>query len=275
MSEPAMPNFTAKDVQALRQSMGVGMMDAKKALEECDGDMESAEKLLRERGLAKAAKLADRENEQGAVAVVLEGNVAAMVELKSETDFAAKSPDFVGLVEELAELVAARVEGAVGEKQEALDQLKLSKKENIQLGEVVRFEVPAGHVIDAYLHKQDDRGVVGVLVELDDKGTVEQAHELALHIAFKKPRYLSRDDVPEADVDAEREMLTELTRKKEVEEEGKPEQALPKIVEGKLGKWFEDQVLLEQSLFDEKGRAVTAELGEARLVRFAVAAVGD
>lgn len=269
-----MADFTAKDVQALRQATGVGMMDAKKALEQAGGDTEAATKWLREQGLAKAAKREDRENADGAVAIAVSGNVAALVELKSETDFAAKSDDFTGLVQELADLVVAKGESAVDEKKDDIDQLKLTKKENIEVGNVVRYEVPEGHVLDAYLHKQDGRGKVGVLVELDDKGNAEIAHELALHIAFKKPAYLSRDEVPAEDVERERETLTELTRKNEIEGQGKPKAALPKIVEGKLGKWYQDSVLLEQELFEEKGRKVTSELGDAQVVRFALAAVG-
>jgi len=268
-----MADFTAKDVQALRQSTGVGMMDAKKALTEKKGDMDEAGKWLREQGLAKAAKREDRDNSDGAIAIAVDGSTAAMVQLKSETDFAAKSDDFTSLVQTLADLVAAQGESAVDAKKDEIDQLKLTKKENIEVGTVVRFEAAEGNVLDAYLHNQDGRGKVGVLVELAN-GTAEQAHELALHIAFKKPTYLSRDQVPAEDVDRERDLLTELTRKNEIEEQGKPEAALPKIVEGKLTGWFKDSVLLEQELFEEKGRKVTSELGDATIVRFALANVG-
>jgi elongation factor Ts len=269
-----MADFTAKDVQALRQATGVGMMDAKKALTESGGDFDAATKWLREQGLAKAAKREDRDNSDGAIAIAVADGTAAMVQLKSETDFAAKSGDFTSLVQELADLVLAKGESAVDEKKDEIDQLKLTKKENIEVGTVARFEVGEGNVLDAYLHNQDGRGKVGVLVELDTKGTAEQAHELALHIAFKKPKYLSRDEVPADDVERERETLTELTRANEIEEQGKPEAALPKIVEGKLGSWFKDSVLLEQELFEEKGRKVSGELGDATIVRFALATVG-
>jgi elongation factor Ts len=269
-----MADFTAKDVQALRQSTGVGMMDAKKALTETGGDFDAATKWLREQGLAKAAKREDRDNSDGAIAIAVGDGAAAMVQLKSETDFAAKADDFTSLVQELADLVLAQGESAVDQKKDEIDQLKLTKKENIEVGTVARFEVAEGNVLDAYLHNQEGRGKVGVLVELDAKGTPEQAHELALHIAFKKPKYLSRDEVPADDVERERETLTELTRANEIEEQGKPEAALPKIVEGKLGSWFKDSVLLEQELFEEKGRKVSGELGEATIVRFALATVG-
>src|SRR4051812_47548953 len=126
-----MPDFTAKDVQSLRQATGAGMMDAKRALEHTGGDMEAAKKLLREKGLAAGEKRADRANEQGAVAVSRSGDAAAIVQLRSETDFVAKSPDFVSLVQELADDVAERGEGAVDDRKDAIDDLKVTLKENI------------------------------------------------------------------------------------------------------------------------------------------------
>src|SRR5579862_4309627 len=131
-----MAGFTAKDVQALRQATGAGMMDAKKALEAMDGNPEAAGKWLRERGLGKAAERSDRANAEGAVAVASTDTVAALVQLKCETDFVAKSPQFVKLVDELAELVAAKGEAALAERQAEIEDLKVTLKENIELGEV-------------------------------------------------------------------------------------------------------------------------------------------
>src|SRR6188508_2747114 len=135
-----MSDFTAKDVQALRQATGAGMMDAKKALQENGGDAEAAAQWLREKGLAKAAKNADRDNSQGSVALVVDGNVGAIVELKCETDFSAKSDDFTTVVGDLADVVAAKGVEAVSELAKEIDDLKISKKENIELGTVVRIE---------------------------------------------------------------------------------------------------------------------------------------
>ena len=223
-----MAEFTAKDVQALRQSTGAGMMDAKKALVENGGDPEAATKWLREKGLAKAAGRTDRDNSQGTVAVALEGGVASIVELKCETDFVAKSDQFTALVQEIATLVAVQGADAAGQKTEAIDDLKLVLKENIELGQVVRVEAGDGHVIDSYVHRQDGRGVNGVIVELDG-GTTDIAHDIAVHVAFSKPSAVRREDIPEADVAEERATLESITRA-----EGKPEAALEKIVEGRL-----------------------------------------
>jgi elongation factor Ts len=264
-----MPDFTAKDVQALRQATGAGMMDAKKALTETDGDMEKAGQWLREKGLAKVAKLGDRDNTQGAVAVVVEGNVGALVELKSETDFSAKADDFTSLVQDLAELVVAKGEEAVSERAGELDDLKIAKKENIELGKVVRIEAADGNVLDSYLHLQDGRGVNAVLVELAG-GDRELAHDLAVHIAFAKPPYLNRDEVPAADVDKERAALLEITKA-----EGKPEAAWPKIVDGRLNAWYKDRVLLEQGFVRDDKTTITQLLGGASIVRYAQVYIGS
>ena len=263
-----MAEFTAKDVQSLRQATGAGMMDAKKALTENDGDMEAAAQWLREKGLAKVAKLDDRENSQGSVTAVVDGQVGAIVQLKSETDFSAKADDFTSLVQDLAEMVVAKGTDAVAELSDEIDTLKINKKENIEVGTVVRFEAADGNLLDSYLHLQDGRGVNAVLVELQG-GDKELAHDIAVHIAFTKPAYLSRDEVPEADVERERQALLDITKA-----EGKPEQAWPKIVEGRLNAWYKDRVLLEQGFVRDDKQTITQLLGDATLVRFAQVYIG-
>jgi elongation factor Ts len=198
------------------------MLDAKRALEENDGDMDKAVTWLREQGLASQAKRADREASEGAVAIGRSGNVASIVQLRSETDFVAKSAEFVELVSALAELVAGKGEGALDERSAELDRMKVTLKENISVGRVVRIEAPDGGVVDSYLHVQAGRGVNAVVVALDG-GTEELAHDIAAHIAFARPTYISRDEVPKAEVAAERETVEKIARN-----EGKPEAALPK-----------------------------------------------
>ena len=264
-----MPDFTAKDVQALRQATGAGMMDAKRALTENDGDFDAAAKWLREKGLAQAAKRADREAAQGAIAVSQADAAAAVVELKCETDFVAKSDDFVNLVNDLASLVATSGERAVEERADDIEKLTTSLKENISVGRVVRFEAGDGAVLDTYLHVQNDRGVIGVLVELQG-GSQELAHDVALHIASAAPKYLRREDVPADEVAAEREVLEHLTRN-----EGKPEQAIPKIVEGRLGGFFKEICLLEQPFVKDPKQTITQLLGGATVTRFARIQIGQ
>ena len=269
-------SFSAQDVKKLRDSTGVGMMDAKKALVENDGDFEAATTWLLEKGLAKSAERSDRENTEGAVAVGTAGRVASLVLVKSETDFVAKSPDFTKFVQDLADAVAAEGEGAAAGLQGRLDELKISLKENLEIGDVVRYEPAEGNQLDAYLHVQNERGVNGVLVEVEG-GSAELAHEIALHIAFAKPSVLSRDEVPAAEVEAQREILLNITK-----EEGKPEQAWPKIVEGRINGWYArvgepgkpGGALLDQPWTSDEKQTVTQAIGSAKIVRFAQVLIG-
>src|SRR5580765_3966306 len=212
-----MAEFGAKDVKAPRDATGAGMMDAKRALEQNDGDFEEAAKWLREQGIVKSAARTDRENTQGSVAIATNGNAAALVELKSETDFTAKSDNFVALVQQLADAVLAEGEGAIDNFKDAVDDIKITTKENIEVGKVARVEAGDGQVLDTYLHRQDGRGVNGVLVVLNG-GDAELAHKLSLHIAFAKPKFLRRDEVSAGAIAAERVQLEAMTRN-----EGKPE----------------------------------------------------
>ncbi|CAB4362594.1 MAG: translation elongation factor Ts [Actinobacteria bacterium] len=260
--------FTAKDVQALRQATGAGMMDAKKALEANDGDMETSKQWLREKGLAASAKRDDRENTQGLVALLIEGNVGAIVKLKSETDFVASSELFKAEAAELVKLVVAKGEAAVAERAAILDDLKITLKEKIELGEVIRIEAAAGNMIDSYLHQQGGRGINAVLVEMSG-ATKELAHDVAVHIGFARPKYLSRADVPADVVAHEKATLEALSRN-----EGKPEAALPKIVEGRLNGFFKDVALLEQPYAKDDKLSITQLIGSAAVVKYAQVEIG-
>lgn len=264
-----MPSYSARDVQALRQRAGVGMLDAKRALDENDGDMEKAMQWLREKGLAQTAKRGDREAGEGAVAVVREDNVAAIVELRCETDFVAKAPEFVSLADELAALVVAKGEEAVAERDDDVQRLRVSLQENISVGRVVRLEAGEGEYLDSYQHQQAGRGVNGVIV-LIRGGSQELAHEVAVHIAFAKPQYLARDEVPEDEVAAERATVEAISRN-----EGKPEAALPKIVEGRMNGWFKERVLLDQAYVRDEKQTVAKLIGSAEIVRFAQVVIGS
>ena len=260
--------INAKDVQALRQATGAGMMDCKKALEESAGDVEAAKKWLREKGLSATAKRADRENTQGVVALSIECPLAAIVKLKCETDFVAASEQFVAEADELAKLVRTKGVAAVGERAKQLEDLQILLKEKIELGEVVRFEAAAGNIMDSYLHLQGGRGVNVVLVEMSG-ASEELAHDIAVHIAFARPKYLTRDEVPAEVVAAERATLEVATRN-----EGKPEAAIAKIVDGKLNGFFKDLCLLEQPYARDDKKSVKQVIGNASIVRFAQVEIG-
>ena len=196
--------------------------------------MEVAKNWLREQGLAASAKRDDRENTQGVVALVVDDQVGALVELKCETDFVAASEHFKLEAQELARLVAAKGEDAVADRQDRLEDLKITLKEKIEIGRVVRLEAGPGDVIDSYLHIQGGRGVNGVLVVLSG-GSQQLAHDIAVHVAFARPKYLSREDVPADIVEAERQTLESITRN-----EGKPEQAIGEDRRGPARRLLQD-----------------------------------
>lgn len=260
--------FTAQDVKALRDSSGAGMMDCKKALQENDGDIESAKTWLREKGLAASAKREDRDASQGVVSLVIAGNVGAIVEMKCETDFTAGSDLFKGEADALAQLVADKGVDAVSDRTEQLEELKVTLKENISLGRVERIEAADGNILDSYQHIQGGRGVNAVLVEVAG-GTPELAHDVAVHIAFARPKYLSRDDVPEDVLAAERATLETITLN-----EGKPEAAVPKIVEGRIQGFFKDVALLDQPYAKDDKQSVKQILGSASIAAYAQVEIG-
>lgn len=262
-------SFTAKDVQALRQATGAGMMDAKRALEETGGDFDAAAKSLREKGLAKSVDRSDRENTQGAVAVGASDTAAVIVELKCETDFVAKSDQFNAVLDQLLAAVLAEGAGGIDAHKELVDDLKVTLKENIDVGRVVHLPIAGGQAVDTYLHKQEGRGVNAVVVVLAG-GDQDLAHEVAVSAAFSKPKYLRRDEVPEADAAEERATLEGITRA-----EGKPEQAIEKIVEGRLNAWYKDQVLLEQPYAKDDKQSITQLLGDASIAQFAQVYIGS
>ncbi len=261
-------SFTAKDVQTLRQATAAGMMDCKKALEENNGDIEEAKQWLCEKGLAASAKRDDRDNNQGVVALVISNNVGAIVKLKSETDFVASSDQFKAEAQTLAELVAAKGESAVAERSAILDDLKITLKEKIELGEVVRIDAAAGNIVESYQHIQGGRGVNAVLVEVQG-GSVDLAHDIAVHIAFARPKYLSRDEIPADVLEKEKATLEAISRN-----EGKPEAAIAKIVEGRINGFYKDVCLVEQAYAKDDKQSVTQVLGAAKIVRFAQVEIG-
>jgi elongation factor Ts len=280
--------ISAKDVAALRKITGAGMMDCKKALQETGGDLDMAKDWLREKGIAGAAKQVGREANEGAVEVRVEGNVGALVELNCTTDFVAKGDVFKDALGKLLQIVIEQGDADLGSKQiagESVDDfvkgLAGSLGENIQLGRVVRMETADG-LLDAYKHVQNERGVVGVLVELGgvDASSAqarELAHDVALHIASAAPRWVGREDVPADVIEHERKIYETQAR-----EEGKPEPAWPKIIDGKVNGFFKANpggALVEQSFVKDQKSTVGALVaglgGDAAVRRFARVKIGE
>jgi elongation factor Ts len=244
-----MANFSLEDVKALRERLGTGMVDTKNALVEADGDIEKAVEILRLKGAKGNAKRADRSTSEGLVAVVESATAVTMIELACETDFVAKNEKFIALAEQvvqaLADSGAETVEAALavavdgGTVGSLIEDQAATIGEKIELRQVARI---AGEKFAVYLHRtsKDLPPQIGVVVAYtgDD---AETARSIAQHISFAAPIYLTRDEVPEAEVENERRIVEQISR-----EEGKPEAALPKIVEGRLGAFFKQVALLEQ-----------------------------
>ena len=245
-----MANISIADIKALREQLGTGMVDTKKALEEAGGDIEKATEILRLKGAKGNAKRADRSTSEGLVAAKDNGNgTATMIELACETDFVAKGEKFIALSEKVLDAVAAAgattVEEGLAAPAGSQTVAELIGDEAAILGEKVelrRIAVVNGENFAIYLHKtsKDLPPQVGVVVGYAG-GDAETARSIAQHISFANPTYLTRDDVPADEVENERRIVEEISRN-----EGKPEAALPKIIEGRLGAYFKQVALLEQ-----------------------------
>ncbi|SJN12111.1 Translation elongation factor Ts [Leucobacter sp. 7(1)] len=244
-------------VKELRERLGAGMLDSKNALVEAEGDIEKAIEILRLKGLKGVAKRGDREASEGLVAARQSDGAATMIELVCETDFVAKNAKFIALADRVIDAIVAASAGTVEEALAAPLEGKTVADvitdesailgERIVLRKVSRVEAPATSV---YLHQtsKDLPPQIGVVVGYEGEGA-DVALSIARHISFADPIYVTRDEVPAADVDKEREIVTEISKS-----EGKPEAALPKIVEGRLNAFFKQVVLGEQvhALDDEK-----------------------
>ncbi|MCI0155248.1 elongation factor Ts [Leifsonia shinshuensis] len=245
-----MANISIADIKALREQLGTGMVDTKKALEEAGGDIEKATEILRLKGAKGNAKRADRSTSEGLVAAKDNGNgTATMIELACETDFVAKGEKFIALAEKVLDAAAAAgattVEEALAAPVGSQTVAELIGDEAAILGEKVelrRIAVVSGESFAIYLHKtsKDLPPQVGVVVGYAG-GDAETARSIAQHISFANPTYLTREDVPADEVENERRIVEEISRN-----EGKPEAALPKIIEGRLGAYFKQVALLEQ-----------------------------
>ncbi|WP_438855697.1 translation elongation factor Ts [Agromyces sp. M3QZ16-3] len=264
-----MANVSIADIKALREQLGTGMTDTKNALVEADGDIEKATEILRLKGAKGNAKRADRSTSEGLVAAADNGDgTATLIELACETDFVAKGDKFVGLADRvLAAVAAARadtVEAALAAPAESGTVAELIDGEAAILGEKVelrRVRLVKGEHFSIYLHKtsKDLPPQVGVVLGYagDD---AETARSIAQHISFAAPEYLTREDVPAEAVEKERALVEQITR-----EEGKPEAALPKIVEGRLGAFFKQVALLEQDYAKDNKLSVSKVVQDAGL----------
>jgi elongation factor Ts len=273
---------SAADVKRLREMTGAGMMDCKKALEEADGDFEKAVEILRVHGAKGVTKRAERTASNGLVTSYIEGSQhGVLLELNCETDFVAKTADFQQMAADVSAFVAAKQPADVAELlaleleadktiQQLLDEANASMGEKIEIRRFSRF---ADGFVTVYLHKHDPAlpPSVGALVETDVENE-EVGKNVAQHIAAMSPLYLSREDVPEDVVANERRIAEETAR-----EEGKPEQALPKIIEGRVNGFFKDVCLIDQPWVRDNKKTIGAYLQEngVQVTKFARFKVGQ
>lgn len=276
-----MANYTAADIKALREKTGAGMLDVKKALDEADGDQTKAAEILRVKGLKGVTKREGRTTSNGLVAANAGDGVGTLVEILCETDFVAKGEKFIDLADQvLAQAVASKATNAEDlltstaqdgkTVQDLLDDANATIGEKIEIKRVARLE---GETVVSYLHKTspDLPAQIGVLVAVEG-GDEQVGRDIAMHVAAFSPTVLSREDVPAETVENERR-LAEATAK----EEGKPEAALPKIVEGRVGGYFKENVLLEQAFAKDPKKTVgkVADEAGAKITGFARFRVGQ
>ncbi|MFC4223452.1 translation elongation factor Ts [Lysinibacter cavernae] len=258
-----MANFSLEAVKTLRERLGAGMVDSKNALIEAEGDIEKAIEILRLKGMKGVAKREGRSTSEGLVAAKESGKTATLIELACETDFVAKNEKFIALADTVLDAIVAAgartLEEALAAPAAGKTVADVITDEAAILGEKVelrRIAVVDGEHFAIYLHKtsKDLPPQVGVVVGYagDDE---ETARSIAQHISFADPLYLSRDEVPTADVEKERELVTEIAKN-----EGKPEAALPKIIEGRLTGFFKTVVLVDQDYARDNKQSVAKVL---------------
>jgi elongation factor Ts len=250
--------ISASLVKELRDQTGAGMMDCKRALEEANGDLEAARRILREKGMAAAGKRAGRATKEGKVGyrVAPDASRGTMVAVGCETEPVSNNDEFLAYAKKVLEAVEAGGAGAEAALEEERVALVAKLGENIVVAGAARFEAVEGGVIDAYAHPPANK--IGVLVQLR-RGDTDLAHKIALHIAASAPQWIAREDVPTETVTSEREIYASSD-----EVQGKPEQALEKIVEGMLNKrFFAAQVLVDQQWIHDSAKTVGQVLAEA------------
>jgi elongation factor Ts len=257
-----MTTISASLVKELREATGAGMMDCKRALEESGGDIEAARTLLREKGMAGAAKRADRTTPEGLVGFRIDGGKGTLVAVGCETEPVSKNDEFQAFAKKVLEAVVEQGPDAVQALDQERQELGGKLGENIQIVGASQFE---GDTIGAYVHPPANK--VGAMVKVRG-GTPELARDLAMHLTFARPRYLNREQVPAADVEKEREFLSTQD-----DVLSKPEEFRGKIIEGRIQKWFSDSVLVDQPWFREPGQTTQQAIGDMEVLDFAVYAL--
>lgn len=254
--------FTAADVKALREATGAGMLECKKALTECNGSIDEAAKYLKEKGLAAAAKRADRATAEGRIFIRQDGDKIYVVELTCETDFVANNADFVALGEKMLDVTIAKGYTKVeAEHEEILEPLKVSIRENMKVAKVEVIDVPAGATGSFYIHSDKKTGAVVVVNGSTADAVKTFAYDCCLHIAAFTPAYTSKKDVPESYV-AEQKEIFKAQMDQDEKMAGKPDNVKEGILQGKVNKHLAEICFEDQMFVKDDKKTVTAKLAE-------------
>jgi len=265
-------NFTNKDIFDLRARTGVGVMDCKKALIESDGDMDKAVEILREKGKATSEKRAGKIASQGIVTTYINGNIGVIVEVNCESDFVARGDQYKDYVNQVAKYIAENdvkdVEAVVEALAPLTSEVVAKIGEKISIRRFAKYET--NNQLSSYIHMG---GAIGVLVETENASD-EVAHDVALQIAAAAPSYIAPEEVPQAEVDHEKEILLAQAMNDE-KNASKPKEILEKMIMGKIGKFYKDVCLLEQPFVKDQGVQVKSILNGAKIVRFTRLVMGE
>lgn len=254
--------FTASDIKNLREMTGAGMMECKKALTECNGNIDEAAKYLKEKGLAAAAKRADRATAEGRLFMRQEGNKIYVVEMTCETDFVANNADFVALGEKMLDVTIAKGYTKVeDEHNKMLEDLKVSIRENMNVAKVEVIEVPAGSTGSFYIHSDKKTGAVVVINGSDAEAVKTFAYDCCLHIAAFTPAYTTKKDVPQSYIDEQKEIF-KAQMDQDPKMASKPENVKEGILQGKVNKHLAEICFEDQMFVKDDKKTVTAKLAE-------------
>lgn len=256
-------NYTANDVKALRDATGAGLLDCKKALNETNGNVAEAEKLLKEKGLAAMAKRTDRTAAEGRIVVKQDGNSIAITETLCETDFVSNNEDFINVAEKAAETtLSKKASGVLDEHKALIDSILVKFRENMSVKRAEYVEVPAGCVASTYVHHDHKIGAVVVVKGSEADSVKDFAHVCCLHLASNKPDYINQSDVPQAYIDEQ----TEIFKAQMAEDPAmakKPDNVKEGILKGKVNKLLASNCFMDQPYLDNEKITVKQALAEA------------
>ena len=268
-------DIKSEDIKTLRETTGAGMMDCKKALQETNGDIDKAAKLLKEKGLAAVAKRADRATAEGRIFIKRDGSKLAMLELVCETDFVSKNDEFIALGEKLIDLTLEKgYTNVVQEHSDMLTLLATKVRENMSVRRLCLVDVPENAAVGTYVHSDFKTGAICIVKGSADKNVQEFANDCCLHLAAFTPSYITQKDVPQSYIDEQMEIFQKQMEQDE-KMAGKPQNVKDNIIQNKLKKHLEESCFVDQTFVKDDKLTVSAKLAEVAKTVGADLAFGD